>query len=147
MFVILFDISTLPHTHTHIYIYIYIYIYKSCWIKGDFGETSKMQFFQNLFYTYNLSIFWNWFIAKIILISKNICIEAIQNGSKSKRVIRAWTEICHQIFGDWEEPTMRNLLNNLQCVRSSIYYSDNTIVGQHHYFCFFFFFFFFGFPS
>ena len=31
---------------------------------------------------YKLCIVWNWFRAKIILISQNICFEAIQNGGK-----------------------------------------------------------------
>ena len=62
------------HTHTHIYIYIYIYIYivKGHSINtGNFGEKSKINFFLRIFSQKSkLCIVWNWFIAKIILISQ-----------------------------------------------------------------------------
>ena len=53
---------------------------------------------------------WNWFIAKIIPISQNICFEAIQIGGKSNKVLEAWTEVCYQNFGGWETQTIWNLL-------------------------------------
>ena len=45
-----------------------------------------------------LCIFWNWFLAKIILISQKKCFKAIQNGSKLNRVLQTQIAICHQIF-------------------------------------------------
>ena len=38
---------------------------------------------------------WIWFIAKIIF---NICFAAIQNGSKSNKVMSA----CYQLLGGWD---------------------------------------------
>ena len=39
----------------------------------------------------------------------NICFEAIQNVSKSNRVLRVWIEVLHRIFSVWEEQTRWNL--------------------------------------
>ena len=33
---------------------------------------------------------------------------------------KAWTEVCHEIFGGWEMKTMWNLQKNVWCVRSQV---------------------------
>ena len=47
---------------------------------GSFLVLQKLKFFS---INVNSALFWIVFIAKIILISKKICFEAIQNGRKS----------------------------------------------------------------
>ena len=49
----------------------------------------------------------------MILIHKNICFEVIQNGDKSNKVLKAWTEVCHQLFSDKEVKIMWNLQQNV----------------------------------
>ena len=44
-----------------------------------------------------LFVFLNIIINSVVF--ENIQFEAIQNGSKSNRVLQAWTEVSQQIFG------------------------------------------------
>ena len=104
---------TRAHTHTHIHIYIYIYIYEGYSMKGFF-ENSKMNYFQN-FFSINVNCAWFEICLKQKLLSFywNISFESIQNGSKLNRVLQAWTEVCHEIFGDLEVKSMWNFLKNM----------------------------------
>ena len=63
-------------------------------------------FFIALFLKYKLFIVLYWFIAKIISISQNIHLEAIQNGAKSNSLLS------DQIFARCELQTMWNLQTN-----------------------------------
>ena len=62
---------------------------------------------------------------KIILISQNVFFEAIQNGSKSNRILHAWIEVCHQIFGDWEVQTMWNFSEECDVYKEA-HFSQNV---------------------
>ena len=39
----------------------------------------------------------------------------------NQRVLQAWTEVCHQIFGGWEVQTMWNLQKNVWYVWKSMF--------------------------
>ena len=71
--------------------------------KGNLGEKSKIDFLIIFFHEYKLCIVGNCFIGKII------CFQAIQNDSKSNRMLQFWTKVCHQTLVSWEVQTMWNL--------------------------------------
>ena len=70
-------------------------------------------------------IVWNWFTAKTILILKRFCFKMMQSGGKWNRVLKDWTEVCHQIFGGWEVQTMRHLQKNVWCEQRSMLATTN----------------------
>ena len=41
-------------------------------------------------------------LQELFVLNKNICFDSIQNGGKLNWVLQVWTEVCHQIFGNWE---------------------------------------------
>ena len=76
--------------------YMYIYILKILYLSVILNG-------QNLFE--NTKLF------KIISTTHyfDICFEGIQNCNRSSRLIKALTEVCHQIFGGWKVQIMWKL--------------------------------------
>ena len=42
------------------------------------------------------------------------------NGGMSNKELKAWIEVCNQIFGGWDVQTMWNLHKNVKCMKKHI---------------------------
>ena len=88
--------------------------------EGDFLKNQRTSFFQNF-----LPQMYTWhcleLVYRIFFNLTKICFEAIQESIKSKKVLKAWTEVYHQISGGWEVQTMWNLQKNVWCVQRGIF--------------------------
>ena len=63
------------------------------------------------------AIWWWWWFQS----HRNIPFGAIQNGSKSNKMLQVWTVVSHEIFAGWEVQSMGNLQTNEWCARKSMF--------------------------